>query len=215
MRRVYIIMMMLPILLSGCSSTSEPNETVDTAAITDIELSEEPATEVQTTETQTKSRVTYLKGEYDFKWIQGKTDLPFKDFLDTEEEFFCSSRMGTEIVYVYLFSDEEYEKRIYSVNYEAYGNISIDLPDGVTAMYVLCPDYTVVDAATKTDSPYAEEIGTYEIIDRPGEGIVGGNLLYRIFQIDIVSAEKIEYTIWDTSPGEEDNTFGGYSIELK
>ena len=211
MRKVYIIMVLLPILLSGCSNTNEPNEAVDTATITDTELPEEPATEVHT-----KPRVTYLKeSEYDFKWVQGKTDLPFKDFLDTEEEFFCSSRMGTEIVYVYLFSDEEYEKRIYSVNYEKNGNIGIDLPDGITAMYVLCPDYTVVDAATKTDSPYAEEIGTYEIIDRPGEGIVGGNLLYRIFQIDTVSAQKIEYTIWDTSPGEEDNTFGGYSIELK
>lgn len=211
MRKVYIIMMLLPVLLFGCSNTNESNETVGTTAITDTESSEEPATEVQT-----KSRVTYLDGgEYEFKWVQGKTDLPFKDFLDTEEEFFLPKWGEVKFVYVYLFTDEEYEKRIYSVNYEKNGNIGIDLPDGVTAMYVLCPDYTVVDAATKTDSPYAEEIGTYEIIEHPGEEVVGGNLLYRISQIDTVSAQKIEYTIWDTSPGEEDNTFGGYSIELK
>lgn len=211
MRKVYIIMVLLPILLFGCSNTNEPNKTVDTAAITDTESPEELTTEVQT-----KSRVTYLEeGEYEFKWVQGKTDLPFEDFLDTEEEFFLPKWGEVKFVYVYLFTDEEYEKRIYSVNYEGYGNISVDLPDGVTAIYVLCPDYTVVEAATRTDSPYAEEIGTYEIIEHPGEEIVGGNLLYRIFQIDTVSAEKIEYTIWDTSPGEEDNTFGGYSIELK
>lgn len=211
MRKVYIIMVLLSILLSGCSNTNEPNETVDTATITDTESLEELTTEVQT-----KSRVTYLEGgEYEFKWVQGNTNLPFEDFLDTEDEFFLPLWGEVKIIYVYLFADEEYEKRIYSVDYEGHGNISIDLPEGITAMYVLCPDYTAVEAATKTDSPYAEEVGVYKIIEENAGELDGGNLQYRIFKIDTASEEKIEYTIWDTTPGEEDNTFGGYSIELK
>ena len=79
------------------------------------------------------------------------------------------------IIYIYLLSDKGYEKYIFSVNYAEQESVSVHLQDNIAEMYVLCPEYTNVEALTKSYALSAEEHSLYVVDEEGNRDEVGGN----------------------------------------
>lgn len=120
-----------------------------------------------------------------------------------------------KIIYIYLLSDQGYEKCLFFKNYYEWENVTVHLQDNITEMYVLCPEYTVVSALTRTDSPSAEEYTVYLVDEerKTEELVMGGAPRFRIFDIDTSAREDIRFELCHSN--DYDVIYGDFAIQFE
>ena len=155
-----LIILLLIFMLSGCGSNDNYYADNSQSFVT-----EQPNIEDEKTIISRTRRISYMD-DY-FEQVNMESKLEINDILDSENEFFVSDEWDVRIIYIYLLSDKEYEKYIFSVNYAEQESVSIHLQDNITEMYVLCPEYTNVEALTKSYASSAEEHSLY-VVDKEG-----------------------------------------------
>lgn len=150
-----------------------------------------------------------------FEKINTESRLGINDILDGEKEFLFSVEWEMRIVYIYLLMDKGYEKYIFFVNYSEQENVTIHLQDNVTEMYVLCPEYTNVEALTRSYSSTTQECSLYVVDEVENTGKVGGNLRYRVFGIDVSAGENVKFELGDALESDAYETYGGFVIQFE
>lgn len=204
-----LIMLFLTVMLSGCGNNDDPY--VDYPQSFADEQSHIEDGEIIT------SRITRISENMDdyYEKVNAESKLEINDILDSENEFLVSSKEDMEIIYIYLLSDTEYEKYIFSVNYLEQENINIHLQDNIAKMYVLCPEYTNVEVLTKSYSSATQECSLYVVDEVRNTDAVGGDLRYRIFSVDISARENIEFELCDALESEDYKIYGGFVIQFE
>ena len=203
-----LIILLLIFMLSGCGN--KDNHYVDNSQSF---VTEQPNIEDGKTIISRTRRISDMD-DY-FEQVNTESELEIKDILDSENEFLVSDEWDVRIIYIYLLSDKGYVKYIFSVNYAEQESISIHLQDNIAEMYVLCPEYTNVEALTKSYAPSAEEHSLYVVDEEGNSGEVGGNSRYRIFDIDISAGKSIEFELCDAHESDDYMTYGGFVIQFE
>lgn len=201
---------LLIFILSGCANNDKGNADTTSQYVmehTDIDNAEETIT----------GRIRSVSGIMDdyFEETVTESKMDIRDILDREEEFLTFDGWDVRIIYVYLLSDKGYEKYMFPINYSEQGKIIIHLPDDITQMYVLCPEYTNVEAMTKADSSVAAEQGLYVVDGGDKSGTVGGDLRYRIFDVDIFVEENISFKLCDAIESDDYEIYGGFELQVE
>ena len=202
------IMLLLLFMLSGGSSNDNHYEDNSQSFVT-----EQPDIEDEKPVISRKRSISENMDDY-FEEVNTESKSEITDILDNENEFLVSDEWDMRIIYIYLLSDKGYEKYIFSVNYAEQESVNIQLQDNTTEMYVLCPEYTNVEALTKSYSAAAEEHSLYVVDEDGNMGKVGGNLRYRVFAIDVSAREKIEFELCDALESDDYMTYGGFIIQF-
>lgn len=203
-----LIMLLLLFMLSACGKND--NHYVDNSQsfITEQSNIEDEKTIV--------SRTRKISDVDDnFEQVNTESKLEMNDILDSENEFLVSDEWDVRIIYIYLLSDKGYEKYIFSVNYAEQESVNIHLQDNITEMYVLCPEYTNVEVLTKSYASSAEEHNLYVVDEEGNKGEVGGNLRYRVFDIDVSARENIEFELCDALESDDYMSYGGFTIQFE
>lgn len=204
-----LVWFLLIFVLSGCGN--KDNSYVDNSP---SYVAEQPnIIDEKTIISRTRSISENLDDYFEKVNTESKPEI--NDILDSEKEFLVSDEWEMRIVYIYLLSDKGYEKYIFSVNYSEQQNVTIHLQDNITEMYVLCPEYTNVEALTKSDSLTTKECSLYVVDEEENTGKVGGNLRYRIFDVDISSGKNIKFKLCDALESDDYETYGGFEIQFE
>lgn len=210
------VMFLLLFLLSGCGSKGSSYVDHPSSYVAE-QPTEQPAVNDETT---IISRVKFTGENRDdyFETVNTESKLEIIDILDSETEFLVSDDWYMWIVYIYLLSDQGYEKCIYFKNYLEWENVTVHLQDNITEMYVLCPEYTVVSTVTRTDSPSAEEYNVYLVdeeskIWKKEDVPMGGAPRFRIFDIDTSAREDIRFELGYYNNSDE--PYGGFVIQFE
>ena len=204
-----LIMLFLTVMLSGCGNNDMPY----------VEYSQSFADEQSHTEDEETitDRITHISENIDdyFEKVNTESMLEINDILDSENEFLVSDKGEMWIIYIYLLSDTEYEKYIFSVNYLEQESVNIHLQDNIAEMYVLCPEYTTVEVLTKSYSSTTKECSLYVVDDGRNIDAVGGNLRYRIFSVDVSARENIYFELCDAHESDDYMIYGGFVIQFE
>lgn len=203
-----LIMLLLIFMLSGCGSNDDYYVENSQLIIT-----EQPNIEDEKTIINRTRRISDAD-DY-FEQVNTESKLEINDILDSENEFLVSDEWDVRIIYIYLLSDKGYEKYIFSVNYAEKESVNIHLQDNIAEMYVLCPEYTNVEALTKSYASSAEEHSLYVVDEEGNSGEVGGNSRYRIFDIDTSAGKSIEFELCDALESDDYMTYGGFIIQFE
>lgn len=203
-----LIMLLLIFILSGCDKND--NQYVDNLQSF---VTEQSNIEGEETIFGRTRRISDMD-DY-FEQVNTESKLEINDILDSENEFLVSDEWDVRMIYIYLLSDKGYEKYIFSVNYTEQESVSIHLQDNITEMYVLCPEYTNVEALTKSYASSAEEHSLYVVDEEGNEGEVGGSSRYRIFDVDTSAGENIGFELCDSLESDNDQTYGGFTIQFE
>lgn len=204
-----LIMSLLVFMLSGCGNYDNP----------DVNNSQSSAAEqshIEDEETIIR-RARIVRGNMDdyYEKVDTESKLKINDILDSENEFLVSGEWDMRIIYIYLLSDKGYEKYIFAVNYSEQESVKIHLQDNITEMYVLCPEYTNVEAATKTDSSTTKEYSLYVVDEEGHVEEVGGSPRYRIFSVDVSVRENIGFELCNSLESNDDRSYGGFEIQFE
>ncbi len=206
--KIGLIMVLLIFMISGCGNEKNDYEDNLQSFVTEQFHIED--------ERITISRARSISGDMDdySEKVSTESKPEINDILDSEKEFLVSDDWDMRIMYIYLLSDKGYEKYMFSVNYSERENVNIHLQDNITEMYVLCPEYTNVEALTKSNSSSTQEHSLYVVDKEENKGEVGGNLRYRIFGVDVSARENTEFELCDALESDDCMTYGGFTIQL-
>ncbi len=204
-----LVMLLLIFMFSGCGNEDNYYEDDSQSFVTEQSHIEDERTTI--------SRVRSISEDMDdySEKVSTGSKPEIEDILDSENEFLVSDDWEMRIIYIYLLSDNGYEKYIFSVNYSEQESVNIHLQDNITEMYVLCPEYTNVEVLTKAYSSSAEEHSLYVADEEGNMGEVGGNLRYRVFGIDVPAGENIEFELCDALELDDHMTYGGFVIQFE
>ncbi len=208
-RKTGLVLFVLIFVLSGCGS--KDNSYVDNSP---SYVAEQPNISDEKTIISRTRSISENMDDY-FEKVNTESKLEINDILDGEKEFLVSDEWEMRIVYIYLLSDKGYEKYIFSVNYSEQQNVTIHLQDNITEMYVLCPEYTNVEVLTKSDSLTAKECSLYVVDEEENTEKVGGNLRYRIFDVDVSAGGNIKFVLCDALESDDYETYGGFVIQFE
>lgn len=203
-----LFMFLLIFMLSGCGN-NEPRYGDNSQP----SVTEQPDTENKKT-VISRARSVSDVDDY-FEQVNTESKLGINDILESENEFLISDDWEKRIIYIYQFSDKGYEKYIFSLDYAEQESVNIYIQNNIKEMYVLCPEYTNVEAITKCNASSAEEHSLY-VVDEEGNRVeVGGSPRYRIFGIDVSTRENIEFKLCDALESDDYMTYGGFTIKLE
>lgn len=202
-------MFLLIFVLSGCGNKDNSYEESSSPYAAEQPDINDEKTIISRTRSISENREDY------FEKVNTESKLEINDILDSEKEFLVSDEWETRIVYIYLLSDKGYEKYIFFVNYSEQENVTVHLQDNITEMYVLCPEYTNVEAVTRSDSLTTKECSLYVVDEEENTGTVGGNLRYRIFDVDVSAEENIKFELCDALEPDNYETYGGFVIQFE
>lgn len=204
-----LVLFLLIFVLSGCGD--QDNSYVDNPP---SYVAEQPGiSDGKTIISRTRSISEYMD-DY-FEKVNTESKLEINDILDSEKEFLVSDKLEMRIIYIYLLTDKAYEKYIFFVNYSEQKTITIHLQDNISEMYVLCPEYTNVEALTKSYSSTTKECSLYVVDEEENIGNMGGDLRYRIFDVDVTAGENIKFELCDALESDDYETYGGFVIHFE
>ena len=206
--KTHLVLFLLIFVLSGCGNKDD--RYVDHSP---LYAAEQPDIRDEKTQISRTRSIRENMNDY-FEKVNTESRPEIHDILDSEKEFLVSDEGETRIVYVYLLSDKGYEKGTFFVNYSQQENVAIHLQDDVTEMYVLCPEYTNVEALTKSDSSNAQEYSLYVVDEAENTQEVGGDLRYRIFDVDLSARKNMKFELCDAHESDDYNVYGGFVIQL-
>ncbi len=207
--KIGLIMILVIFMLSGCGNEDNYYEDNMQSFVT-----EQPRIEDERTTISRIRSISEDMEDYSEK-VNTESKLEINDILDSENGFLVSDDWEMRIVYIYLLSDKGYEKYIFFVNYSEQESVTIHLQDNITEMYVLCPEYTNVEALTRSDSLTAKECSLYAVDEEKNTGEVGGATRYRIFDVDVSAGENIKFELCDALEPDDYEIYGGFTIQFE